>query len=83
MLSYLETPEPGSLRVPSALKASSLSCGFSRSMRVGLRGRGACKSVCPWCAFASIEEDSAITKRRMSASRSDCAEEADLSMWSV
>jgi len=37
---YLETPEPGSFRVPSLLKASSFSCGLSRSIRVGLRGRG-------------------------------------------
>lgn len=44
---YLEMPEPGSRSVPFLLNASSLSCGLSRSILVGLRGRGEWNSVFP------------------------------------
>jgi hypothetical protein len=71
MPQYLETPDPGSLSVPSLLKASSLICGFSRSMRVGLRGRGWWTSGCPLRLCVSIEEDTAIMERRPSACRSE------------
>jgi len=64
---YLEMPEPGSRSVPFLLNASSLSWGLSKSILVGLRGRGEWKSVLPLLAFASKDVDSAIMRRRVCA----------------
>lgn len=78
MLMYLDTPDPGSLSNPSLLNSSSFSCGLSKSMRFGLRGRGEWSSACPLRALVSTEVDSAIMKSVSGACCLVCADGAAL-----
>jgi hypothetical protein len=47
-------------------------------MRLGLRGRGECRSECPLRALVSIEEDSAIMKRSTGAC---CVMSGGAALW--